>query len=160
MPAIPIVVCASAIPSYPWARLGLLGSIKRLSVTQRSPRGGAIAMTLAEIVFQKKKLEEKYGVEGKVAGFYVEAGYDVRMSFNTSKGTLSFVAKKGSQLLAVDVIVASKVLGKEVIEALAEKAKAIKAKPVLILYGAGPKLSDEAKAAAKELSVEVKRVRP
>jgi len=117
-------------------------------------------MTLAEIVFQKKKLEEKYGVEGKVAGAYVEAGYDVRMDFNTSKGRLSFVAKKGGQLLAVDVVTVSKVLGRDVVEAVAEKAKSINAKPVLILYGAGPRLSDEAKAAAKELGVEVKRVRP
>ena len=117
-------------------------------------------MTFAEIVFQKKKLEEKYGVEGKVAGFYVEAGYDVRMGFNTSKGRLSFIAKKGGQLLAVDVVAASKVLGRDAVEAIAEKAKAIKAKPVLVLYGAGPKLSDEAKTAARELGVEIRRVRP
>jgi len=117
-------------------------------------------MTLAEIVFQRKKLEEKYGVEGKVAGLYVEAGYDVRMGFNTGKGRLSFVAKKGGQLLAVDVVVASKTVGRDAVEAIAEKAKTINAKPVLVLYGAGPKLSDEAKAAARELGVEIRRVRP
>ena len=117
-------------------------------------------MTLAEIVFQKKKLGEKYGIEGKVVGAYVEAGYNVRMNFNTGKGRLSFVAKKGGQLLAVDVVTVSKVLGRDVVEVVAEKAKSINAKPVLILYGAGPRLSDEARAAAKELGVEIKRIRP
>ncbi|KSW12266.1 hypothetical protein CF15_05815 [Pyrodictium occultum] len=117
-------------------------------------------MTLAEIVFQKRKLEEKYGIEGRVAGLYVEAGYSVRMWFNTAKGRLSFVARKEGRVLAVDVVAESKILGREAVEALSEKARSINASPVLVLYGSGPRLSEEAKKAAQELGVSVRRVRP
>jgi hypothetical protein len=117
-------------------------------------------MTLAEIVFTSKKLAEKYGVEGKVAAKYVEAGYSVRMRFPTSHGVVSFVAKKESTLLAVDVIEGSRVIGVDTVRSIAEKAKSINAKPVLILYGSGPKLSDEAKKAVAELGVTVRRFRP
>ena len=116
-------------------------------------------MSLARIVFEKKKLEERYGVEGRVAGHYVEAGYSVKMKFGTPHGTLSFVAKKHSEVLAVDVIYASTVVGAETVRALAEKAASVKAKPVLVLYGSGPVLSEEAKKSAKELGVSIRRVR-
>ena len=116
-------------------------------------------MTLADIVFTARKLAEKYGVEGKVAGRYVEAGYSVRMRFKTSAGVLSFVAKKESTVLAVDVVSGAVKVSAEDVRRLAEKAKSINARPVLILYGAGPVLTDEAKSAAKELGVSVRRIR-
>ncbi|ABM81038.1 hypothetical protein [Hyperthermus butylicus] len=116
-------------------------------------------MTLAEIVFTKKKLAEKYGVEGKVAGRYVEAGYSVKMKFPTPKGTVSFVAKKESTILAVDVIYGSVNVGRSMVETIAEKARSINAKPILVLYGSGPVLLDDAKTAARELGVEIRRVR-
>ena len=117
-------------------------------------------MTLAEIVFTSKKLAEKYGVGGKVAAKYVAAGYSVKMEFPTAHGTVSFVAKKGSTVLAVDVVDGSRVVDEGVVRAIVEKAKSIRAKPVLVLYGSGPRLSEEAKKAAAELGVSVRRVRP
>ncbi len=117
-------------------------------------------MTLAEIVFTSKKLAEKYGVEGRVAARYVEAGYSVRMRFPTPKGTVSFVAKKESQVLAVDVISGSRRVTGNDVRSIAEKARAINAKPVLALYGAGPKLDEDAKKLAAELGVSLRRFRP
>ena len=116
-------------------------------------------MTLAEIVFQQKKLEQKYGVEGKVAGRYVEAGFHVRMHVATKHGTVSFVAIKGKEKFAVDVVNGKKVLGKADLDSLKKKAESLSAKPVLVLYGSGPRLDDEAKNYAKENSIEVKRIR-
>ncbi|HIP65103.1 MAG TPA: hypothetical protein EYH08_01065 [Pyrodictium sp.] len=116
-------------------------------------------MSLARIVFLKKKLERKYGVIGKVAGRYVEAGYTVNVGFQTSKGHIDIVAKKEDQILAIDVITDSVKVGVDAVEKLKEKATAINAKPILVLYGAGPQLQEEALRKAEELGVEVKRVR-
>lgn len=116
-------------------------------------------MSLARIVFLKKKLEKKYGVVGKVAGRYVEAGYTVNVGFQTAKGNIDIVAKKEGQILAIDVITGSVKVGTDVIERLKEKAATINAKPILVLYGAGPQLQEEALKKAEELGVEVKRVR-
>ncbi len=116
-------------------------------------------MTLAEIVFQARKLEKRYGVEGKVAARYVEAGYSVTMLFDTSKGRISFVAKKAGEVIAADVVYGKIRVTSEIVEKLAEKAASINAKPVLILYGGGPELTEEALKAAKEKNVAVKRIR-
>jgi hypothetical protein len=116
-------------------------------------------VTLAQIVFEKRKLEKRYDVEGRVAGHYVEAGYHVTMGFATPKGPVSFVAKKGGQLLAVDVIKDPVRVTADMVNAVAEKAASIRAKPVLVLYGAGPVLTEEAKKAAAEKGVAVRRLR-
>ena len=116
-------------------------------------------MTLAEIVFQQKKLEQKYGVEGKVAGRYVEAGFHVRMNVNTKHGRVSFVAIKGGEKLAVDVVSGKKVVGREELEAIKRKAESLGARPVLVLYGSGVVLGDDAKEFVRENNVAVKRVR-
>ncbi|AEM39383.1 hypothetical protein Pyrfu_1526 [Pyrolobus fumarii 1A] len=117
-------------------------------------------MSLARIVFMQKKLREKFGPEGYVAGLYVEAGYSVKVGFETSEGRVSIRAEKEGTIYAIDVLTESKVYGPEVVEAIAKKAKSINAKPVLVLYGSGPKLSKEAMEKAKELGVKVRRVRP
>jgi len=116
-------------------------------------------VTLAQIVFEKKKLEKRYGVEGRVAGHYVEAGYHVTMKFPTPNGEVSFVAKKGGELIAVDVLSGTITVGAKQVDDIASKAAAIKAKPVLALYGAGPVVSEEAKKAASEKGVAIRRFR-
>jgi len=116
-------------------------------------------VTLAEIVFQQRKLEQKYGVEGKVAGRYVEAGFHVRMHVATKHGIVSFVAIKGRERLAIDVVDGKKILSKADLESLKRKAESLSAKPVLVLYGSGPRLNDEARNYARENSIEVKRIR-
>ncbi len=117
-------------------------------------------MSLARIIFLQKKLREKYGPEGYVAGLYLEAGYNVTVGFETGKGRVSVKAVKGGETLAIDVLVDKRVYGPEVVQAIAEKAKSIGARPVLVLYGAGPELSKDALEKAKELGVKVRRVRP
>ena len=116
-------------------------------------------MSLARIVFEKRKLESRYGVAGRVAGLYVEAGYSVTMNFPTPNGPVSFVARKSGETLAVDVVAGAVKVGPDVVENLVSKALSIKAKPVLVLYGSGPVLSEEAKAKASEAGVKVRRVR-
>jgi len=116
-------------------------------------------LTLAEIVFTKKKLERRYGVEGYVAGRYVEAGYSVTMRFKTPGGVVSFVAKRSGELLAVDVVNGTIEVGREMVEAIAEKAASIRAKPVLALYGSGPRVTEEALGAAREKGVTIRRFR-
>lgn len=116
-------------------------------------------MTLAEIVFQQKKLEQRYGIEGRAAGRYIEAGFSVRMHVNTKHGRVSFVAIRGGEKLAADVISEKKELGREVLEAIEQKARSLGARPVLILYGSGPSLNAEAKEYAKEKGIVVKRIR-
>ncbi len=116
-------------------------------------------MSLARIVFEKRKLEARYGVAGRVAGLYLEAGYSVAMNFPTPNGRLSFVAKKGGETLAVDVVAGSVKVGPDVVESLVSKALSIKARPVLVLYGSGPTLAEEAKAKISEAGVKVRRVR-
>ncbi|NOZ89507.1 MAG: hypothetical protein GXO15_06250 [Crenarchaeota archaeon] len=116
-------------------------------------------MSLARIVFEKRKLEKRYGVEGRVAGHYVEAGYTVAMRFPTPEGTLSFTARKEGTVLAVDVVYGSVKVTADTVKKLARKAAAIKAKPVLVLYGSGPVLTEDALAAAREEGVSIKRIR-
>ncbi len=116
-------------------------------------------MSLARIVFMQKKLSRKFGVVGKVAGRYLEAGYSIHVGFDTPEGRVDIVAKKEGQVLAIDVVDGSVRVGPDTVEAVARKARSINAKPVLVLYGSGPKLTEEAKSRAKELGVSIKRVR-
>ena len=117
-------------------------------------------MTLAEIVFTQKKLRKRYGVEGSVAGRYVEAGYSVAVGVETPAGRASFVAKKAGEILVADVINGTVKVTAEHVRSIAAKAQALRGRPVLILYGSGPILTEEAAKAAKEAGVVVKRVRP
>ena len=116
-------------------------------------------MSLGRIVFTKKKLSRKFGVVGKVAGRYVEAGFTVHVGFKTAEGEVSFIAKRGGQVYAVDVVNGSVDVGPATVEAIARKAASIKARPVLVLYGSGPRLTDDAKKKAEELGVLIRRVR-
>ncbi len=116
-------------------------------------------MSLARIVFMKRKLTRKFGVVGKVAGRYIEAGYSVHIGFPTPLGELDIVAKKGGTTLAITVINGSVTVDASKVEEAAKKARSINAKPVVVLYGSGPRLSDEAKKRAEEEGVVIRRVR-
>ncbi len=120
---------------------------------------GEDVMSLAHIVFMSKKLRKKFGVEGIVASRYLEAGYSVLVGFNTPEGRLSVLAKKEGTVYAIDVIHESRKVVASDVEAVYKKAKSLNAKPILVIYGRGPKLTDEAKAKAKELGVEIKFVK-
>ena len=116
-------------------------------------------MSLARIRFLQRKLEEKYGPKGYIAGLYVEAGFDVTVDFPVAGSTVDILAKKGGTLYAIDVLMDKRVYGPEVVERIVEKAKKLNATPVLVLYGAGPSLSKEAMEKAREAGVRVRRVR-
>ncbi len=115
-------------------------------------------MSLAEIRFIQKKLKEKYGNIGVIAGKYVEAGYSVNVRrTKTSKGIIDIVAIKGGEKLAIDVYDKTGVISPDIIEGVYEKAKQVNAKPILAIWGRGAKISSEALSRAKELDVKIKR---
>jgi len=116
-------------------------------------------LSLAKIRYLQKVLANKYGVKGKAAGIYVEAGYRVNIDFPTKKGIIHIYAIKGSDRVVAEVLWESKKIGTDTVESLAEKAKILNARPVLIIYGEGPILTEEAKSKAEELGILIKRIR-
>ena len=116
-------------------------------------------MVTAEQAFEAKKLASRYGVPGKVAARYRMAGYEVEMLSNDPKAPLHFRAWKRRESLAVRVYWSSGKVPANVVEELASNAEG-KGRPVLVLYGAGPRVSEELLSKAKELGVSVRRVRP
>lgn len=114
-------------------------------------------MSLAEIRFLQRRLEEKYAEIGKVAGKYIEAGFTVNIRrTKTPKGVIDIVAKK-NEIYAIDVYKKTGSVPTSVVEEIAEKAKTIGAKPVLALWGRGPKVTEEVLKRADELGVKIKR---
>ncbi|MCE4600080.1 MAG: hypothetical protein F7C38_00740 [Desulfurococcales archaeon] len=116
-------------------------------------------MTTAREAFEAKKLAQKYGVVGKVAGRYREAGYRVDVVTVDEAAPYNFTAVKKGDKLAVKVYYKSGPVPVDIVEGLAGKAKEEGYKPILVLYGAGPKLSDQVRARAGELGVSIRRVR-
>ena len=116
-------------------------------------------MTTAREAFEAKKLAQKYGVIGKVAGRYREAGYKVDVLTTDEEVPYHFTAVKKGEKLAIKVYHKSGGVPVEVVEKLAEKAKEEDYKPILVLYGAGPKLSEPVLTKAGELGVSIRRVR-
>ncbi len=117
-------------------------------------------MTTAREAFIAKKLRSRYGPVGYVAGLYVKAGYSVRVGVSVGGRSLDILASKEGVRLAITVITGSGTYGRSVVEEAKKLGDALGAKPVLVLYGSGPKLSEEAVKAAEELGVSVRRVRP
>ncbi len=114
-------------------------------------------MTTAREAFEAKKLASKYGVVGKVAARYREAGYQVRVESVDPEAPIHFRAWRKGEKLAVKVYWASGRVPVEVVDKLAEAAGG--AKPVLVLYGAGPKSHGELVDKAREKGVSIRRVR-
>lgn len=116
-------------------------------------------MSLAKIRYLQRVLSKKYGIKGKAAGVYIEAGYNVNIDFPTQKGIVHIYAIKGSDRVVAEVLWESKKVSIDVIESLIEKAKLLNARPVLIIYGEGPILTEEIKSKIKELGITIKRIR-
>ena len=116
-------------------------------------------MSLAKIKFTQKLLKEKFGVKGIVAGRYLEAGYHVKVDYEASKGKVDIYAIKENDKFAIKVIEKNTLVTVDEVKDLVEKAKTLNAKPVLILYGLGPKLTDEILRAINELNVKIRRMR-
>lgn len=115
-------------------------------------------MSLAEIRFIQKKLKEKYGEVGVIAGKYLEAGFSINIkTVKTPRGVIDIVASRGKEKLAIDVYDKSGKLPLNAIEEIYEKAKHIGAKPVLALWGRGVELDENVIKKANELGVKIRR---
>jgi len=106
-----------------------------------------------------KRLISQEGVIGRVAALYVAAGYSVDLNVETPSGTVSFIAKKKGEKLAIDVYCNIKDVTEENMKKLTEKAKQVDAKPVLVIYGS-IRVPREVFDLAKKLGIKLKRVRP
>ncbi len=113
-------------------------------------------MTTAREAFEAKKLAQKYGVIGKVAARYRQAGYQVKVESIDPSAKRHFVATRKGEKLVVRVYSRSGTVPESVVEELASSGDG---KKVLVLYGAGPKTSQALIDKAKQLGVGIKRVR-
>ncbi len=116
-------------------------------------------MSLAKIRFVQKALMEKYGSIGIVASRYLEAGFSVRVNHPTRLGPVHIIASGNGMRLAIEVFSEPRDVPRDVVEKLIEKAKLVRAKPILVLYGNGPKLSDELYRFCREHGIKVRRIR-
>ena len=116
-------------------------------------------MVTAREAFEAKLLKQKYGVIGAVAGRYRTAGYSVEVKSTSEEDAINFIAKKRGERLGVKVVISAGRVGVEVVERLAAKAKEEGLKPILVLYGAGPKVDSKVIEKANELGVSIRRVR-
>ncbi|MCE4624690.1 MAG: hypothetical protein F7C35_02340 [Desulfurococcales archaeon] len=113
-------------------------------------------MTTAREAFEAKKLAAKYGVVGKVAARYRTAGYQVVVKTTDEAAPFHFTATRKGEKLLVKVFHR---VGQVPVEEVEKLAGAGEGKKVLVLYGAGPKLSGEVTNKAKEVGVSIRRVR-
>lgn len=110
--------------------------------------------------YEAKLLASRYGPVGKVAGNYRVAGFQVKVLNGSEEAPLNFIAwKKGGERLGVKVRVKSGVVDKSEIESLKAEAERNNAKPVLVLYGRGPRISRELVEEARRMGVSLRRVR-
>lgn len=116
-------------------------------------------MALPRIRLLQRVFREKYGVVGEVASRYLEAGAHVRINHPTRFGPIHILVYKDGEKYVVEVFNEPREVPISVIENLVQKAKLVKAKPILVLYGNGPKLGDEAYSRCKELGVKIRRIR-
>ncbi len=117
-------------------------------------------MVTARERFVWKKLREKYGVIGEVAGRYVAAGYSVSKDVKVGDLVFDLVASKEGKKLAIKVFYETKTISGDEIEAYAKAAKKINAKPIIVLYGGGPRVSEGALEKIDEFDVGLRRIRP
>ena len=82
-----------------------------------------------------RKYEKTHGILGKVAGRYTAAGHSVELNHPTRFGAINIIARKEGQILAIDVVTERSKLNVDSAKVLVEKAKLIKAKPILFAYG-------------------------
>ncbi|MCE4602679.1 MAG: hypothetical protein F7C08_02245 [Desulfurococcales archaeon] len=114
-------------------------------------------MTTARETFEARALKRKYGVVGSVAARYRMAGYRVEV---LEGGAADFVARRRGEGLAVKVYSSNAPIPVNVVEELASYASNNGLRPVIILYGAGPRLAEDALEKVRSLNVSVRRVRP
>jgi len=116
-------------------------------------------MSLARIRMLEKTLIKKYGEIGRVAALYLEAGAHVRLMHPTRYGPIHILVYKDGSRYAVEVVKEKNRMCKETLETLLKKAELVKAKPILVIYGDLPLLSEELYKFCKEHGIKIKRVK-
>jgi len=114
---------------------------------------------LTRIRMLQRIFKRKFGPVGEVASRYLESGAHVRINHPTRYGAIHVLVYKDGEKYAIEVFNEPRSVPMTVIENLAEKAKLVRAKPILVLYGDGPTLSGEAYLRCKELGVKIRRIR-
>ncbi len=117
-------------------------------------------MVTAREAFMWKKLREKYGLVGEVAGRYVAAGYSVCIGVESSGYKIDFIASRSNERLCVKIYTSSSKTSVDDIELFKKTCEKLRAKPVLILYGRKTVLPGDVFEKTRELGVSIKRVKP
>jgi len=117
-------------------------------------------MVTAKARFISKLFRERYGVIGIAAGRYISAGYGVKFNIRSGEVVFDIVALKENEKLAIKVYNGKVILEIEDVNKIIDAAKNINAKPVIILYGRGPKVSDELINKLDEIEISIRRIRP
>jgi hypothetical protein len=116
-------------------------------------------MATAKARYLQKVFEEKYGVIGKVAGKYLEAGYSIEFMHPTRYGKVHILARKEGKILAIEVIDKSGNVDENVVKTFLEKAKLLKAKPILVLYSDGPKITENLYKFCIDNGIKIRRIK-
>lgn len=114
-------------------------------------------MPTARQVYLSRLFEKRKGIVGKVASRYLQAGFSIEFDHPTRYGPVQIIARRGGEKLVIEVYDRGKV-ELDVIKLFHEKVKILKGKPVIVLYGAGVDLSEEAKNYCKDNNIRVKRI--
>ncbi len=110
--------------------------------------------------FEARLLASRYGPIGRVAGNYRMAGFQVKVIGTDEESPVNFLAwKKGGERFAVKVVVRSGEVKKEEVEALIKEAEKNGARPILFLYGRGPKMPRDLAEEARSKGLAVRRFR-
>lgn len=99
-------------------------------------------------------------IENKVGKYYKKAGYEVKLRKRTRVGEIDVYATRGREKIAIEVKHRNKkgVVSLKDVKKIAQKAKYLKAKPLLILSG-NAKLPRKGLASARKVGVRVKRLK-
>ncbi len=115
-------------------------------------------MTTARQRFVAKRLVRKYGVVGRIASLYIYAGYSVAFNKRVGDTVFDVIARGHGNVFAIK-IVRGGIVEPQLVEALKRDSEKIGAKPIIVLYGAAPRVAPEAIEKAREAGVLLKRVR-
>ncbi|MEM1896997.1 MAG: hypothetical protein QXG46_05400 [Ignisphaera sp.] len=116
-------------------------------------------MTSAKIRYIQNIYEKKYGRLGKIASRYIGAGYSVEFNHPTRYGSVSLLVRGKGSVMAIEVVDSNEKVDAEKVKVFIEKAKLLKAKPVLILYSASPKLNDDVMKLCRDNGVKIRRIK-
>jgi len=114
-------------------------------------------MTTARQRFLANLLESKGGVYNRIASRYIRAGYRVR--FDHGFKDIDLVISRSRESYGLKILYMKKIYVKTDLENFFNNCEKHGLKPVIILYGSGPRLDQETLASLAEKKVKIRRVR-